>query len=73
MAKNNVANEIPLLRRALRIAAVESYISEVISAQMYDHITNEGEIIRRSADVPNKEIWVQERIDMWIEEAEKLI
>ena len=69
--KNKPSEEIPLLRRALRIAAVEAYISEIVEATIED---NESGIKTPTKHTrPNRDIWVKERIDEWIDQAEILI
>lgn len=53
-----------LLNRALRIAAVEAYHSEVIDTEMYDHL------IGSDKEFPTIDSWIQDRINSWRQEAE---
>lgn len=63
MKKKSQSN-VATLNRALRVAAVEAYISEVIETGMYE------EIIGVDKDFPTKALWIQDRIESWLEEAE---
>lgn len=62
--KTKASTEIPLLRQALRLAAVEAYVSEVIETEMYDLL------IGTDKTFPTRDFWIQDRIDYWIEMAE---
>lgn len=58
------SNEVMLLNRALRIAAVEAYHSEVLETEMYDNL------IGADKEFPSIDSWIQDRINSWLHEAE---
>lgn len=64
--KTKPSEEIPLLRKALRIAAFEAYLSEVIETEMLDIV------IGTDKEYPTKEAWIQDRIDTWVQAADIL-
>lgn len=62
--KKKQAEDTNLLRRALRLAAVEAYHAEVMDTEMYSIL------IGTNKEYATMDDWVQERIDSWLEEAE---
>lgn len=66
MKNKSQLKDTSLLNRALRIAALEAYISEVIETEMYEHI------IGTDKEFPTKDSWIQDRIDTWLQAADIL-
>ena len=64
MKKKSRYDDSSLLRRALRIAAVEAYHSEVLETGMYELVIGTGK------EYPTADMWIRDRINQWIQEAE---
>jgi hypothetical protein len=63
MKKKRPSNDM-LLNRALRVAAIEAYHSEVVETGMYDTTIGTGKAY------PTVDMWIQDRIAHWMEEAD---
>lgn len=53
-----------MLNRALRVAAIEAYHSEIVETGMYDITIGTGKAY------PTVDSWIQDRITHWLEEAD---
>ena len=53
-----------LLHRALRIAAIEAYHSEVLETDMF------STLIGSDKEYPTIDSWIKERINTWLMEAD---
>lgn len=63
-AKKKTDNEINLLHRALRVAAVEAYQNEIVDTEMFN-LT-----IGSKREFPTVKDWINYRIDTWLQQAE---
>lgn len=56
--------EINLLRRALKVAAIEAYQNEVVDTEMVEHTIGNYKEYLTTKD------WLDDRIESWLQEAE---
>lgn len=64
MKKKSQPNESMILHRALRIAAIEAYHSEVLDTDRFT------ELIGSDKEFPTIDSWIRDRINTWIQEAD---
>jgi len=66
MAKNKTDKEVNLLRRALKVAAIEAYQHEVVDTEM------DSLIIGNDKEFSSINDWIKDKVDSWLQEAELL-
>jgi outer membrane receptor for Fe3+-dicitrate len=64
MSNKNKNNELPTLHRALKIAAIEAYLNEIVEQGLLDKLVGTGK------RYTNENQFIKEKIERWKEEAE---
>lgn len=60
------SDEINLLEKALRLAAIDAYQNEVVDTEIFDQTIGTGKKYETVKD------WLKTRTDSWLQEAELL-